>query len=58
MQKIDLYRQYARQAVETAEIATSKYEKADLLEIAEAWQQLANSIVSVKRTGHKKEAAH
>jgi hypothetical protein len=50
MQKVDLYRQYARQAIETAEIATSKNEKADLLEIAEAWQQLANSTVSETAT--------
>lgn len=46
MQKVDLYRHYARQAIETAEEATSKNEKADLLEIGEAWLRLANSMTA------------
>ena len=43
MQKVDRYRHYARQAAETAKEATSRNEKADLLEIAEAWLQIADA---------------
>jgi len=43
MHKVDLYRHYAHQAVETAKEATSRNEKADLLQIAETWLQLANA---------------
>ena len=43
MHKVDRYRHYAHQAIQTAREATAKNEKAELLEIAEAWLQLANS---------------
>ena len=43
MEKVDQYRRYARQAIEAAREATAKNEKNDLLEIAEAWLELAHS---------------
>lgn len=43
MRKVDQYRHYARQAAETTKEATSRNEKADLLEIAEAWLQIADA---------------
>ena len=58
MQKVDLYRHYARQAIETAEEATSKREKADLLEIADAWLRLANSNVARDERSHFGIAKH
>jgi len=51
MQKAELYRHYARQAIETAEKASSKYEKASLLEIAQAWLGLANSAAPIDQHG-------
>jgi hypothetical protein len=48
MHKVDLYRHYAHQAVETAQEATSRNEKAVLLEIAEAWLRLADATVAKK----------
>lgn len=43
MEKVGQYRRYARQAIEAAREAMAKNEKNDLLEIAEAWLQLAHS---------------
>ena len=50
MHKGDLCRYYARQAAETAKEATSRNEKADLLEIAEAWLDLADATAAKKST--------
>jgi len=58
MQKIDLYRHYARQAIETAEEATSKNEKADLLEIAEAWLRLAHSTAAGEKHSQSAPSKH
>jgi hypothetical protein len=52
MHKLDRYRRYAHQALETAREATTKNEKAELLEIAEAWLQLANSTTTDDQPKH------
>jgi len=52
MQKVDMYHHYARQAIDAAGEATSKNEKTDLLEIAEAWLQLANSTAASDKPLH------